>query len=704
MSVYTISNKLDQTVVSPFNDYINDIKLRLNDMVLNFQAGRLKKFVNFWRTMTRDKNILNTISGFRIEFKDFPYQKFIPSEYKHTKEEIDFLDSEMVKLLNKGIIAKSVDEQPQYISNIFLRDKKDGSYRMILNLSDLNESVEYHKFKMDTFLTAVNLVTPNCYMASIDFKDAYYSVPVHTDHRRWLKFKFRGELYEFTCLPNGLSSGPRLFTKITKPLFANLREMGHLNTQYIDDTLLLGETWEECARNVRDTLEKALDAGFVVHPIKSIFEPTQKLEFLGFWIDSRTMLITLTESKAETIKRLCSDLKGFKKPSIRTVARVVGKMVSSFPAVRFGKLFYRLIDNEKTAALKLHQGNYEAKMSLSIQAKQDLQWWIDNIIDNSAPIVESTPDITIFSDASLKGWGGARDGMTTGGNWSESESKIHINVLELMAAYYTLASLGGDLRNVHIRMMIDNTTAVAYVNGMGGRKPLCNKITRKIWDWCLERNIWLSAAYLPSEENVVADKMSRISHHNSEWSLNGEIFNRITSIFGKPEIDLFASRLNYKCDRYVAWQPDPFAEAVDAFSLNWGNMGLIYIFPPFCLMSRVLQKIDLEKADAIVIAPLWTTQPWWSKLIRLLTTCPLYLSRSRGTLTHPRRSQEELPRMELIICSLSGDSCKQARSQNKLRTSLCPLGEGQHPGSTKCTTIGGKTLRSGQGYMYIHRM
>ena len=673
-------------------------------MVNNFQAGRLRHFLSFWKTLTRDKNILNTVSGLKIEFKDLPVQKFVPSEYKHTEQEMKFLDSEIVKLLEKGIIETAVDEQPQYISNIFLRDKKDGSYRMILNLSGLNESVEYHKFKMDTFLTALNLVTPNCYMASIDFKDAYYSVSVAREHRKWLRFRFKGNLYEFTCLPNGLSSGPRVFTKITKPLFANLRESGHMNTIYIDDSLLFGDTWEECARNVRETLEKALKAGFIGHPIKSWFIPTQKLEFLGFWIDSVKMQVTLTEEKAMVLKQLCTDLKRFKKPSIRTVARVVGKMVSSFPAVNLAKLFYRPIDNEKTEALKLNNGNYEAKMKLSDQAKDDLQWWIDNVTRSHGNIVETTPDFTIFSDASLSGWGGAWGELTTGGNWSFSESKIHINVLELMAAYYVLASLCKDQSNVHIRLMIDNTTAVAYVNGMGGRKPLCNKITRKIWAWCIEKNIWISAAYLTSKENVVADKMSRISHHNSEWSLNMDIFEQITDIFGKPTLDLFASRLNHKCERYVAWQPDPFAEAVDAFTLNWGEAGLVYMFPPFCLMSRVLQKLELEQAEAIVVAPLWTTQPWWTKLIRLLTTCPLYFYRAKDTLTHPHRGQEELPRMDLVICSLSGRSYRQARFRNRHNKSFCPLGGDQPPGSTRCTMIGGKPLHIGQVSMFIHQM
>ena len=692
-TVSDFTNQPDLSIVSPFNDFIDKIVIELHDLVKNFSAGRLSLFSDYWKTLTRDKEILNTIAGLSIEFMSLPYQIHVPHEYDYTEQELGYLDGEIEKLLNKGVIVKAHTVANQYVSNIFLREKKDGSYRMILNLKGLNKLIEYHKFKMDTLVSAISLITPNCYMASIDYKDAYYSVAVRPDHRKYLRFKFRNVLYEFTCLPNGLTSGPRLFTKITKPLFSSLREQGHMNSPYIDDILLIGDTWVDCSNNVRDTIVMSLKAGFAVHPGKSIFIPTQRIEFLGFWLDSEHMTVTLTYRKAEKIKQLCAELRHFNKPTIRTVARVVGKLVSSFPAVLHGKLFYRQLDNEKTEALKLKAGNFEAKMKLSELAKIDLKWWEDNILNASAPMVHDKPSLTVYSDASLSGWGGVRDDLKTGGNWSLSETKIHINVLELMAALYVLASLCNNCRDMHIRIMIDNKTEVSYINGMGGRKIACNKIARQIWEWCRNRNVWLSAAYLTSKENEAADKMSRISHSNAEWSLSDEIFQKSVNIFGRPSIDLFASRLNHKCERYVAWQPDPFSVAVDAFSLNWNEEELTYIFPPFCIIHKVLQKIDFDGADAIIVVPFWTTQPWWSKLLRLLTTCPLYFHRNRSNLLHPHREVEELPRMTMLICSLSGVPSKQMRFRQKHSKLLCLHGDSQQSNNTKYTLPGGKSLR-----------
>ena len=92
----------------------------------------------------------------------------------------------------------------------------------ILNLKKFNESVTYHHFKMDSLCTITKLIAQNCFMSSIDMKDAYYSIPIRYSDRKFLRFQWDKVLYQFTCLPNGLSCAPRKFTKILKPLLANL--------------------------------------------------------------------------------------------------------------------------------------------------------------------------------------------------------------------------------------------------------------------------------------------------------------------------------------------------------------------------------------------------------------------------------------------------------------------------------------------------
>ena len=548
---------------------------------------------------------------------------------------------------------------------------------MILNLKRLNESVVYHHFKMSTLQSAVQLMTKNCYMASIDWKDAYYCVSIREEHRKLLRFTFEGKLYEFQALPNGLACEPRLFTKITKPFFAYLRKQGFNNSPYIDDSFLMGESKVECRQNVMSTVNLSNNVGFIVHPTKSIFEPTQILEYLGFILNSILMRISVNERQATKIASACKDLIKNTKIKVIDLARVVGLLVASFPGVQYGRLYYRHLDNVKTSALKKGKGDYNAPVHLDGMCRDDLEWLINNIHHTHNPISHGNPSLMIRSDASKTGWGAACGGATTGGNWSNEEALNHINYLELLAAWFALRCFAKELSNIHIKLEIDNTTALAYVGNMGGRLFQMNTLAREIWIWCKSRNIYLSVAYIASEDNTDADLESRMSHDNIEWMLNKHCFHNICDIFGKPEIDLFASRLNKQLDCYVSWKPDPFAWTVDAFTFDWSKF-FVYAFPPFTLIGRILQKIELDMVEqAIVIVPFWTTQPWLSKLGKMLINCPLLLPRRINTLLHPTKAKHELNKLQLIACNLSGNTTRTVEFRKEEQTFCCPLGETQ---------------------------
>ena len=172
-------------------------------------------------------------------------------------------------------------------------------------------------------------MTQNCFMASVDLKDAYYSIPVHRSHRKYFKFFWDQKLYQFTCMLNGLSCCPRLFTKILKPPLTALHKKGHFASNYIDDLYLQGQTFAKCKTNVLDTIEQFDSLGFISHPSKSAFEPSQKLIILGFRLDTVKMTISLTGEKAAALAELCQALIDLGRVKIREVARVLGKIIAA---------------------------------------------------------------------------------------------------------------------------------------------------------------------------------------------------------------------------------------------------------------------------------------------------------------------------------------------------------------------------------------
>jgi hypothetical protein len=411
-------------------------------------------------------------------------------------------------------------------------------------------------------------MTKDCWFASVDLKDAYYSVNVNKICRKFLRFIWKDQCYEFTALPMGLTSSPRVFTKLLKPVFSVLHKHGFSSLIYIDDTFLQGNSFDACLENVFKTVSLLDNLGFTIHPEKYVLVPRQSISFLGFLMDSRNMTVALTPEKANGIIQDCEHLLRKHEISIRDFSKVIGKFVAAEPAIPYAPLHIKVLEIEKNKYLQENHGNFDNKFILSQSAKNELTWWIDNanLCKNYQPL--PIPEIIIQSDSSKLGWGGLipNTQQKTGGHWSYSEQKSHINILELKAAFLTLQSFFSASKDKHIAIQMDSMVAVSYINKMGGRKKELNNLCRDMWGWCIARNIWISATHVPGVQNVQADKLSRKLNDDLEWMLNKNIFHIIHHKYSlEGAIDLFASRINKQLPRHVAYLSDPLAIAVDAF-------------------------------------------------------------------------------------------------------------------------------------------
>ena len=541
-----------------------------------------------WKDITADPWILNSLLGIEIPFTDTPRQNSVPFPFRLSKSEKEAVDSEIDKFLDKRIVEQVVHQEGEWISNLFVRPKRDGSYRLILDLTELNKYIEYEHFKMCSLQTALELVQQGKWMASIDLKDVYFSFLIRLQDRKLLRFIWGDCLYQFRCLPNGLACAPRFFTKLLTPVFAKARLMGYDCYSFIDDSFIAADTESECHEAV-DTLAKLLDRlGLVVHPEKSVLCPRQHLQFLGFIIDSRNMTVRLTEEKVEKFKLFGHKLITIPYPTIRECAVVVGLMTAYSHGVEYGQAHSKALELDRNSAFGQNQGNFDAHMTISREGRVDVEWWLRNVEKSVRIIRSDIAGLTMFTDASLLGWGASLNGIQVGGRWLASELS-HINVLELKAILLGLQSLCR-VNNTHIHIKTDNTTALTYVRKMGGvRSAQCNAVAQLIWSWAECGANWLSVSHVRGVDNARADTASRQFNDNIEWELHPRIYRKICIKYGTPQIDLFASRLNNKCDIYCSWKPDPGATFTDAFSLDWTDIDA-YAFPPFSMVLRVLNK------------------------------------------------------------------------------------------------------------------
>ena len=137
------------------------------------------------------------------------------------------------------------------------------------------------------------------------------------------------------------------------------------------------------------------------------------------------------------------------------------------------------------------------------------------------------------------------------GLWHKAEFE-QINDLELKAIKIGIYTYCKNKDFLHVRVKCDNATAISYVNNMGDMKSqTCNNIACRIWDFCTKTQLWVSAVHIQGTINIEADKQSRVMKDATEWKFNLALFHKIVEKFGKPDIDLFATRINKQLDRCV---------------------------------------------------------------------------------------------------------------------------------------------------------
>ena len=167
----------------------------------------------------------------------------------------------------------------------------------------------------------------------------------------------------------------RVFTNVLTPPFKYLRSKGLLSVKYTDDSLLLGETFEICFKNIRAKVALLWELGFTIHPEKLVLVPTQQIIFLGFVIDSVKMTVTLTEERKQSIYMLCQNSLPNYQATIWDLAQTIGVIMSSLRAASHGQMYYRELEKCNVKFQARSGGNFERKVYISEEASK----WITEV-------------------------------------------------------------------------------------------------------------------------------------------------------------------------------------------------------------------------------------------------------------------------------------------------------------------------------------
>ena len=214
--------------------------------------------------------------------------------------------------------------------------------------------------------------------------------------------------------------------------------------------------------------------------------------------------------------------------------------------------------------------------------------------------------------------------------------------MEIFSIFLGLQTFAKDKTHNHTRIMTDNTTALTVINKMGtSHSEGCNDLGGGgEWEWCITKDIWISAAHTPGKMNMVAEFESRRNHREAEWKVDVRSLTRaLQDLEFTPNIDLFASRINQQFVKYVSSKPDPQAVATDAFTLSWANLNF-YVFPPFSVIPAMLSKIKRDQARGVCVLLDWPTQGWYALAMQMKEKEPIYLKARKDLLTLPATSKK----------------------------------------------------------------
>ena len=564
----------------------------VGNVVPNLPVGaRLQNFWRTWLELGAGPKVVHILQeGYTLPFRIRPRLTRTPtvmSCYANPRRNSYLLEA-LHQLIDKNAVEPVCHRTSLgFYNRLFLVPKPNQKWRPILDLSNLNQFLRVEKFKMETPETIRTSLQQGEWVTSVDFKDAYFHIPIQEQSRKYLRFHVQGRTYQFKALPFGLSTAPMEFTVLAKEVKLMAIHKGIRIHQYLDDWLVRARSQETCLHHTQILVKMCQDLGWLVNLEKSELEPKQVFDFVGYQFDLRSGRVRPTPDRWQSLQDKIQVLLLLPACPVRQFMSLIGLLTATEKQVHLGRLHMRPLQwhlkNNWTVPESL-----EKIIPLPGTLHPRLQWWLDedNVLQGQ-PLHPVRHALQIFTDASKEGWGAHLNEFTARGSWSVPESKLHINYLELKAVFLALKEFQSICTNNIVLVATDNTTVVAYINKEGGMKsgPLCALLWR-ILTWCSQRQVTLKARHIPGRLNVIADKLSRLNQTiQTEWSLLPDIFQDLCRKWHQPQIDLFATRFNNKLPLFVSPVPDTLAVAVDALTLPWEDLDA-YAFPPTAILGK----------------------------------------------------------------------------------------------------------------------
>ena len=308
-------------------------------------GSRLRSFKRDWLTNKCSQNMLNIITnGYVLPFRSKPNLIRFPlilSEYKAQQKD-QALATCIQSLLSKNAIERVENVKSLgFYSHLFLVPKPHQRWRPVIDLSRLNTFLHVEKFKMETPESIRTSLVPGEWVSSIDLSDAYLHIPIHPNSRKYLRFCYKAQVFQFTSLPFGLATAPQVFTMIVKEVKLMALSRGLRIHQYLDDWLIRSQSQEESQRDTQAVVDLTQSLGWIINQEKSELKPTQVFSFVGYEYHLDSALVRPTHERWLKLQDLILRLKSKRVLTARCLMSLIGLLASTEKMVPEGRLHMR---------------------------------------------------------------------------------------------------------------------------------------------------------------------------------------------------------------------------------------------------------------------------------------------------------------------------------------------------------------------------
>lgn len=630
------------------------IKVQLDTPFRPFMAGGIHdaEVRNFWeKDLKASSWVLELLrTGYVIPFKTIP-PKYAEKNNKSARDNQKIVADIMEDMIAKGIV-KVVSKVPHCVSPLGLVSKtqNDGTlkHRLIWDGSrHVNQHLDVPHVRLAHLERALDMTRQGDFQVVYDLTSAYYHIRIHAEQTQFLGAKFHDgnkEVWvEYQMLPFGLATAVHAITKVFKPVMGFLSSKGIRSSIFIDDGRILASS-APLAEEARKTVYEMLAAaGWALAKEKSDGpdSASQIKSYLGFQINTKEMKVFASPDKLSSVRKAIHDILAKKAIPAKMLASILGKIIALEPShamlarvsTRTGyeclakhtemmgwkgcivpppelqqelELFLTFMETSNGAFIRTGMTSFRLETILKnpIAIKYD----IPNHLEASSVLVSDSSGVKAY----VYGLNLPQE-FTMEMSFSEDQKRLSSTGRELLALLFTLQhwKQTGYPLAASIYWATDSSAAASCIQ-KGSKSAEVQQIVFNIVKECMLTGLQVIPLHLRREDPriALADAGSKVPDTDN-WSIDYYSFQQLNEHF-HFEFDLFASHDNTKLPRYCSLYYQPAAQALEAWSLDWSQLPMLWICPPVSQLAKVHHRIIESACEGVVCLPMWPTASFFT--------------------------------------------------------------------------------------------